>query len=222
MDSHSKVIVWTTTISATAIAALLAARARAQKRVESPIFQGLPFAPGAHWALGHLIMLNANDNFIEGYHQVYEKYADPETGLCAFWFAYAPAVSVLLSHHVKTVLNGTSFRQIIPLLQTHNFQFLGPQALTSLNGKEWKLYRTAVHKSFTPAALKLSQACMNQVGTILVQSLLNSIDQSETTSLQQPILPYMKMATMDVLGLAARHRFSLLSTIETHRGCFRL
>lgn len=185
-----------------------------KQKVESPIFPGIPSAPGAHWLLGHIILLAGDGDFFKGYKTVYEEFADPESGLCSLWFLSVPCVSVLLSHHVKAVLNASSFRNSVKWLEEHDNHFLGPKALTALMGKEWKLYRSAVHRSFTPGALKQSQQSINRVGNTLVQSLLAAIEKRRITdgavseekqkpALKQPLLPLMKMATMDVFGLAA-------------------
>ena len=148
MDSKATALMLTTTVAATAIGAAVVAKSRAKKMVESPIFPGLPYPSGAHWLLGHLIMLNGNGNFMEGYNQVFEKDADPESGLCSFWFFTAPSISVLLGKHVKAVLNGSSFRKGVALLDNHMHNFLGSKALVALMGKEWKLYRSAVSLLF--------------------------------------------------------------------------
>ena len=93
-----------TVLVTTAAGTLWRIKAKAQETVNQPIFPGIPYAPGGHWLLGHLILLNSGGNFVQGYKLVYEDNADPETGLCSMWFATQPAVSVLLGHHVKAVL----------------------------------------------------------------------------------------------------------------------
>lgn len=143
MDSRPAGLFLTTALAATAIGAALTVKGRAQK-VTSPIFPGIPYAPGANWVLGHLIMLDGNGNFAKGYHDVYEKYADPKSGLCSFWFLTSPTMSVLLSSHAKAVLSGGSLREHVFLMENHMNNFLGPKALTMLNGEEWRLYRSAV------------------------------------------------------------------------------
>ena len=178
-------------------------KSRAQKKADSEIFPNIPFAPGAHWLVGHLVMLRNKDDFERGYKHVYVDYADPKTGVCSLWFVTVPAVNVLLGHHVKSVLAASSFRKPVGLLKAHNDNFLGSKALVTLMGKDWRKYRSAVHKSFTPAALKEAQSSIHQVGKTLVGSLLSAIADNTAKSMEQPILPLMKMATIDVFGLAA-------------------
>ena len=144
MDSKSAALFLTSTAAATAVGAVLVAKAKAQKKVDSLILAGIPSPPGANWVMGHLIMLNGDGDFRKGYHEVYEKCADPESGLCSFWFLTAPCVSVLLAHHVKAVLNGVSFRKGVAIMDNHMHHFLGPKALVGLMGREWRLYRSAV------------------------------------------------------------------------------
>ena len=144
VSSTTALVAASTTLVAAAVSALWIVKAKAQKKVESPIFPGIPYAPGANWLFGHLIMLNGDADFVQGYHKTYEEYADPVSGLCSFWFVSRPTLCILLGHHVKAVLNASSFRKPLKLLDLHNDNFLGSKALTSLMGKEWKLYRTAV------------------------------------------------------------------------------
>lgn len=191
------------TLFAASLGALWNFKAKAQKKVESPIFPGISYAPGANFLLGHMIMLNGDGDFVQGYQKVFVEYADQVSGLCSLWFVNSPAISVVLSHHVKAILNATAFRESIKIMDCHNDNFLGRNALTSLMGKEWKRYRSAVHKSFTPGALKQSQSSINRVGNTLANSLLEAIAEDGSGSLQRPLLPLMKMATFDVFGFAA-------------------
>lgn len=201
-STASSLIATSTLVVAAAVSALWVIKAQAQKKVESPIFPGIPYAPGANWVFGHMVMLNGASDFTQGYHKVFVEFADPESGLCSFWFLNRPTMCILLSHHVKTVLNSSSYRAPLKLIELHTNNFLGEKALTSLMGKEWRLYRTTVHKSFTPRALKQAQSAINRVGNTLADSLLEAIKKTKTGELQEHLLPFMKMATMDVFGFA--------------------
>ena len=173
-----------------------------QRAAETPPVEGVPLAPKAHWLFGHMGQMNGKGDFRQGQKTVLVDNAD-DNGLCSFWFLNKAAVSVLLGRDVKAVLNASSFREAISFLKIHNDVFLGPYALTALMGKEWKYYRTAVHRSFTPAALKGSQEAINMVGNTLAESLKHRIQNSPDGAFQTAILPLMKMATIDVFGLSA-------------------
>jgi Cytochrome P450 len=194
---------------------------RLKKKASTPCFaeQGVPMAGGANFLLGHLTVLHGKGDFRKGYEMVYETPADPSSGLCSLWFINRPILSILLARHVKAILSGSSYREPIRLLELHNDNFLGEKALTSLNGKQWRVYRSAVHKSFTPSALKQSQKCIHIVGNTLVKAILNNkLVQKEGKKDEReafepstegnnpvykgPVLPLMKMATIDVFGLA--------------------
>jgi cytochrome P450 len=162
----------------------------------------LPMAKDPHFLMGHVLMLDGDGDFRKGQDAVYVDPADPVTGLSGLWLGTNPAVSVLLGSHVKTILNSSSYRESFFLFDHHLNHFLGPKSLASLMGKEWKIYRSAVHKSFTPAALLEAQRGIVRVGNALVESLLKKIGSSDSSLIQQPLLPLMKMATIDALGLS--------------------
>lgn len=176
-------------------------------------------AGGANFLLGHITVLHGKGDFRKGYEMVYETPADPSSGLCSLWFINRPILSVLLARHIKAILSGSSYREPIRLIELHNDNFLGEKALTNLNGKQWRVYRSAVHRSFTPSALKQSQKCIHIVGNTLVKAILNNIlfqkdgkkEESEAFEpstegknpvYKGPVLLLMKMATIDVFGLA--------------------
>jgi len=187
----------------------------------------IPIAKNGHWLLGHLIVLHKDGDFRNGQYKTCIEQADPSTGLCSMWFLSIPTVSVLLAADVQQVLKGSSYRKSSSwLLTTHQNALLGPHALVTLMGKEWKYYRTAVHKSFTPLALQESQQIINSVGRTLTQSLLRAIHSNSTSTTiekegndkedtskssttastnyyETEVLALMKMATIDVFGLSS-------------------
>lgn len=179
---------------------VLEKKKRMQREAETPPFDAIPLAPSAHWLFGHMGQMNKDGDFRLGQKTVLVDSAN-ENGMSSFWFLNTPAVSVLLGKDAKSILNASSYRHPISFLKIHNDVFLGPYALTALMGKEWKYYRTVVHRSFTPAALKGSQEAINVIGKTLAKSLLNACLADGTY--QAPVLPMMKMATIDVFGLSA-------------------
>jgi cytochrome P450 len=221
-DSSSSA--FTTSVAAAAVATTVASLAMLirwkiqqlkNKADQSPVVPGFPSPPGAHWLFGHLILLHHGEgeddagggaDFVRGYNAVYEKYADPQSGRGSFWFFTSPSISLLNGRDVKTILTASSYRDSIALFNVHNSNFLGRRALVALMGKEWRLYRSAVHKSFTPAVIRQSQTVICQVGETLVDSLIRETAATASTSggtSPTPVLPLMKMATIDVFGKAA-------------------
>ena len=112
------------------------------------------------------------------------------------------AISVLNGQDARTVLAASSTKPGHAYVRNHLRRFLGEKSIVALSGKEWKLYRNAVHKSFTPAALEQSQQAMNAVGKTLSDSLLKAIEESPNKCLKRTVHPLCKMATMDVFGSA--------------------
>lgn len=170
----------------------------------TPPFEGIPLAPRGHWLFGHLFAMGGNGDFRRGQANVLVNPADPDTGLSSFWFVGVPAVSVLRGADVRSALSASSFRRPIALLQRHTDMFLGSHALTGLMGREWRHYRSAVHRSFTPSALAESQEAINEVGNTLAASLRRaSAEAGGGRGLVSKVLPLMKMATIDVFGRAS-------------------
>ncbi|KAG7362192.1 cytochrome P450 [Nitzschia inconspicua] len=174
---------------------------------------GFPSPPNSHWLFGHLIVLHSGGGglrpdgspktFIDGYQAVYVKHADPDSGRGSFWFFTVPAVYLTRGKDVKAVLSASSYRAPTTVVEIHTKQFLGKKALVNLMGKEWRLYRSAVHKSFTPKAIQQSQHIIDRVGSVLTDTLLAQVETAPSKQLTMQVLPIMKMATMDVFGVAA-------------------
>lgn len=195
------------------------------KQQQDPVL-GFPSPPNSHWLFGHLIDLQGGGgkrpdgtpkSFIDGYQKVYVDHADPVSGRGSFWFFVKPAVYLTRGKDVKAVLSASSFRSPTKVIDVHTRQFLGRRALVNLMGKEWRLYRSAVHKSFTPRAIQQSQHIIDRVGTVLVNTLSERITAAAQppSKFQMQVLPIMKMATMDVFGLAALNfDFQCTSTLQ--------
>jgi cytochrome P450 len=186
---------------------------------------GFPSPPNSHWLFGHLIELQGGGrrpedgtpkSFVDGYQTVYVNHADPASGRGSFWFFIKPAIYLTRGRDVKAVLSASSYRSPTSIVDVHTKEFLGRKALVNLMGKEWRLYRSAVHKSFTPRAIQQSQHIIDRVGDVLADTLLQPIHASSSSNkLSIQILPIMKMATMDVFGLAAfNFNFQCVSKLQ--------
>ena len=199
----------------------------AKKAAQDPV-PGFPSAEGAHWFCGHTMMIrNSNcngDGFLSGTKKVYVDAADPQTGVASLWFFNVPSVSVLQGKDVKKILLASSYRESHRLVNTHMFNILGKRNLISLVGKEWKLFRSAVHKSFTKTTVQQFQRVMHEAGNLITESLCREISQVKSSdksrlknngtennvlsdhgsngkSIIRQLLPLMKMVTIDVFGL---------------------
>lgn len=205
-DSISPTMLLATVITGLAGGALSWAKAKRssmEKAVRTPPIDGVPLAPGGHWLLGHMPSLEGGGDFRRGQREVVVDPANAD-GVCSFWFVNKPAVSFLRGADVKAVLGASSYRCGIKILQLHTSKFLGEFALVLLMGREWKHYRSAVHRSFTPSALAKSQAAINELGDTLAASLLSrTLTAAAGGRYVTEVLPLMKMATIDVFGRSA-------------------
>ncbi|OEU11052.1 cytochrome P450 [Fragilariopsis cylindrus CCMP1102] len=121
--------------------------------------------------------------FLHGYQKVYVDSAHPISGVASLWFFHIPSISVLQGKDVKKILLSSSYRKPNKLLDAHIFNMLGKRNLISLTGKDWRNYRSAVHKSlFTQAVVKQSQHAMHVVGNTMATSLLREISAAAAKS----------------------------------------
>ena len=82
--------------------------------------------------------------------------------------------------------------------------------ITLLQGREWKLNRSAIYRSLGPSTLQRSRTAMIHVAKTMVQSLLermkiqnNNSNTNDTNSVTMDVESLMKMITVDVFGLSA-------------------
>jgi cytochrome P450 len=186
-----------------------------EKMNRSEVVPGFPSRPGAHWLVGHLVVLRGAEvqvvrnekrkgkanklgvskskgteeedekpvqvstNFVAGYQRVYCDHADPKTGRGSFWFFHIPCVSLLRGKDARKVMRSSSYRKPVWLLNMHTRELLGQKTLLALMNKEWRYYRSAVHKSFTSEVVKESRPFIYQIGNTLTDSLLGLIAQNE-------------------------------------------
>jgi cytochrome P450 len=118
-------------------------------------------------------------SFVRGYQRVYCDHADQGTGMGSFWFFHIPCVSVLKGKDAKKVMGSSSFRKPVWLTNIHTRQLLGHKTLLSLMNKEWRYYRSAIHKSFTSEVIKQSRPFIYQIGNTLADALLTKIAEKD-------------------------------------------
>jgi len=160
-------------------------------------FKGIPCAPDAHWLLGHIPHL-ALRNFEEGLKTLVDT-ANPNGRSC-FWIGNEAAISVIHGRDAHMFLSVTSDRNLDPLFKRHYKRILGLNSPILINGKDWKLYRSAIHRAFSPQALKECQSSMNLISLRLQSSLIQRINSSPDGTVTMDVLPLVRMATMDFFG----------------------
>eukprot|EP00978_Attheya_sp_CCMP212_P018391 scaffold50283_cov39-Attheya_sp.AAC.1 len=159
----------------------MGARHRSETRKWKNVFRGIPLVPGGSRFLGHLTLLMERD-IDKRIHSMNVEYADERTGMCYFYVLGSPVLSILRGSHTKEVLHASHTRKTPSLFQKHLHMVTGPKALTRLNGKEWKFYRSVVHRAFTPTALVEAQPEINKVCSLFTQSLVQQVLTSSSSN----------------------------------------
>jgi cytochrome P450 len=115
---------------------------------------------------------------------------------------------------VRAILHAEYERRQLPLVTKHLNNFLGAKNIGVLQGREWKVHRAAIVRSFSPAALAKSKGAMIEVTRTLVKSLRERIPVGGAAEYEVETL--MKMITVDVFGLAAfSHRFECCENLTS-------
>ena len=124
---------------------------------------------------------------------------DDSLGRTALWFLSKPAVSVLRGCDVQKVLQASSYRSPSPLILRHQQRLFGNRSLLVLMGREWRHYRLAAHKAFSPSAVKNMRGAISAVAKTLCESLKNAINQSYEGCLEIKELTKFEFAVLVVL-----------------------
>jgi len=80
--------------------------------------------------------------------------------------------------------------------------FLGSRNIGVLSGREWKLHRSAILRSFSPATVEASRKTIVDVTQKLISSLRKQMNESPN-GLVRDVEHLMKMITVDVFGRVA-------------------
>jgi cytochrome P450 len=205
------------------VGALLALGAFGVLRLSTTVsrapFPGLPCAAGAHWLLGHLPLLGPDQEggYIAGLRRLAVDLADA-SGMCSFWLLHQPVVTVVRAAAVRRVLLASSHRDPLPVLGKHFDMFLGPNALVTLMGKQWRFHRNVVARALGPAATAAAGGCMAEVARRLCSAVASRLPRG-ARALEADVLPLMKMATLDVFGRTAfSHDFGCCAALHRENG----
>ena len=92
-------------------------------------------------------------------------------GMCSFWLLSAPVVTLVRAASVKRALVASMHREKLPVLTRHLDMFLGPKALVTLMGREWRFHRSVVARAFSQTAMRGKAKLIASVADVLVQSI---------------------------------------------------
>lgn len=170
-------------------------------------YAGIPLCPNTHWLYGHLRMTHGRDTFPESYLYVYRDNAD-QHGRTGYWLGNKPCLGLINLQDARQVLKVEYGRSALPLVHHYVGKVIGRNNLLFLNGKQWKLNRDAVTRTFVHSFLVQSQPDVYQVAQDLIATLTQKMEQENNNSngnnfIQMDVLPVMKMVTSDVIGKTA-------------------
>jgi cytochrome P450 family 4 len=165
-------------------------------------YKDLPMPPGSHWFGGHIAMTGGD--FTVKMKRLMVDYANVY-GQTGFWMFTTPAVSVTDWRDARTILRSEYQRKRFSSYEKHLNMFLGSRNIGVLQGREWKLHRAAIGRSFGAATVEASKQVVADVTQTLVLSLTARIQRSSASSppLVFDIEPLVKMIAVDVFGKTA-------------------
>jgi cytochrome P450 len=164
-----------------------------------PFDESVPVAPDCHWILGHLPAI-VDENF--RHLMAWAKASANKNGQVRLWAFHKPLLFVFDIKDAKTVLNKESDR-VRPFIVDHHVSMVnGKRGMLALNGKDWRLHRLAVSKTFNPDFLNGARKDMKAVSLSMVENIQRKISK-QSGSLELDIEPLMKMVTLDIFGKTA-------------------
>lgn len=168
-------------------------------------FKGVPMNVKPQLFLGHASIFGKEQ--ISGTKKLCYDQADPKTGLASCYMVSSPILSVLRAEDVKTVLESSTYRDTISLLQRHTDMFLGKNAIVTVQKEQWKSRRRTIARSFAHSVLKNIVHHFSAVSGTLSQTLADNNDDVPATTTARSrtvhVTPLMKKITLDAFGLAA-------------------
>jgi cytochrome P450 len=155
---------------------------------------GFPMPPNSHWLFGHTLI------FPHGLFQDPGLVVDytNENGQVGVWLVSRPAIVVTHYEDARAILSAEYARRPPPIVSKHLHFFLGEKNIGLLQGREWKLHRSAVYRSLGPTSLTQSRQAMIDVATTLVTSLKTRMHSERFVELD--VQPLMKMVTIDIFA----------------------
>jgi cytochrome P450 len=167
-------------------------------------FEELPM-PDSHWCFGHLTLLQGllRDSRSWTRSGGAMKYCN-EYGQIGLWGLGSNRI-VVVTHFedARTILSAEYYRRTPPFASKHIRMFLGEKNIGFLQGREWKLHRSAIYRSISPSVLLESRQAMIDVAETLVATLKSRMQEAASKDLTLEIEPLMKMVTIDIFAKTA-------------------
>ncbi|CAB9526858.1 Leukotriene-B(4) omega-hydroxylase 2 [Seminavis robusta] len=160
-------------------------------------FPDVPMPDKSHWLLGHLnLFIDANFRASMGS----LKAPTNQYGQVGTWAFIRPTLFVFDIKDAKTVLNKESYRFRPKLLNRHVARVTGERALLALNGKDWRLHRLAITKTFNPDFLTDCRQDMQDVTQQMVESIQRKVakESADSSGLELDLEPLMKSITLGI------------------------
>jgi cytochrome P450 len=168
-------------------------------------YDNLPMPSNSHFLWGHQVFLQ-NREFQQNNSIMMVDHGN-EYGQTGFWLWNMPAVSITDWRDARAILRHEYQRRRVFFYVKHFNMFLGSRNIGILQGREWKLHRAAVLRSFAPARVKSSKGIIAGVTQTLIQSIRKRLKLSDMASPGTPLVldiePIIKMIAIDIFGKVA-------------------
>lgn len=175
-----------------------------------PPFDNIPMLPNCHPLLGHLISESSSAIISQMPSLSIETLRQhSKNGISSIWYLNHPVLIVFDPKNASTLLHSYADRNVPRLARKHISTNTSEKNILLLNGREWRMYRSAIHKSMTSELLKEYQSAMIEYACKLTKSLKDKISilnhsdnknlsDENTIQLHENVHQFMKMVTMDI------------------------
>ncbi|EQC32865.1 hypothetical protein SDRG_09397 [Saprolegnia diclina VS20] len=189
-----------------------------------PFLEGLPFPSALHVPfVGAAMQLST----LSGMRRLFRDAANAN-GIVSYRIMAQPSVAVTRADHVRQVVNASSYRAPVPVIDMHIERLVGKRSIVQLMHNEWKLHRRLVSRAFqwqnlanmVPAMASIAESFTD----IWLQAMTPSMDvftllkRSALDTIGRTGFGYDLQSLRDVHNPMATALAFLLS--ETNRRCF--
>lgn len=162
-------------------------------------FEGLPMPEPCNWIHGHALMMGTGD-FREAIHRLTVEFANAH-GLCGHWLGNLPVLTVANYKDARQILMTEYSRRGMGILDRHMEGAIGPRNFLVANGREWKMKRDVITRTFDHDFMLESRKTMKETTLSMVETLKSKLNSGLGNEMD--IQPIMKMLTLQVFGLMA-------------------